>query len=321
MLKKAPGKAHRKGILLIELMERFPNEESAHEWFIEQRWGRTGCFCPRCGNLETSEKGMVFWCPSCRRRFSVRTGTPMERSKIPLRKWAIAIYLSVTSLKGVSSMKLHRDLGITQKSAWFMAHRIREAMTGESGSFLGPAEADKTYFGGKRKNMSNAKRKELAGTGRGAVGKTAVAGVKDRTTNKVSVHVMGETDANVLQGFVREHLEPGTTLYTDEAKAYAGMPEFEHEAVRHSVAEYVRGKAHTNGIESLWSMLSGYVGTYHKLSTKHLQRYMGEFAGRHNLRNADTADMMAALVAGMIGKRLFYSDLIADNGLVSGARS
>jgi len=194
-------------------------------------------------------------------------------------------------------------------------------MTGESGSFLGPAEADKTYFGGKRKNMSNAKRKELAGTGRGAVGKTAVAGVKDRTTNKVSVHVMGETDANVLQGFVREHLEPGTTLYTDEAKAYAGMPEFEHEAVRHSVAEYVRGKAHTNGIESLWSMLSGYVGTYHKLSTKHLQRYMGEFAGRHNLRNADTADMMAALVAGMIGKRLFYSDLIADNGLVSGARS
>ena len=146
MTHKAPEKAHREGIALLQLLEMFPTEESAHDWFVEQRWSRTGR--PRCGCMETTDKGgvMAFWCPDCRRRFSVRMGTPMERSRIPLRKWVVAIYLSVTSLEGVSSMK--RDLGITQKSAWFMAHRIREAMLGESGGFLGPAEADETYMGG-----------------------------------------------------------------------------------------------------------------------------------------------------------------------------
>ena len=319
---KAPGKAHREGITLLQIVEMFPTEESAHDWFADMRWGRTGRFCPRCGNTETTQKGMVFWCGGCRRRFTVRTGTAMERSKIPLRKWVIAIYLSVTSLKGVSSMKLHRDLGITQKSAWFMAHRIREAMMGESGGFFGPAEADETYIGGKRKNMSNSKRKEPAGTGRGATGKAAVAGVKDRDSNKVAARVMEATDTGALQGFVREHVAPGATLYTDEAAAYRGMAEFDHESVKHSVAEYVRGQAHTNGMESFWAMLKrGYVGTFHKFSHKHLQRYVDELSTRHNLRDADTADMMAALFAGMVGKRLLYSDLIADNGLASGARS
>jgi len=192
---------------------------------------------------------------------------------------------------------------------------------GESRGFFGLAQAGKIYFGGKRRNMSNTKRKELAGTGRGTVGKAAVAGVKDRGSNKVVARVMEATDAGSLQGFVREHVQPGSTLYTDEAKACKGMPEFGHEAVNRPVAEHVRGQDHANGMESFRSMLKrGYAGTFHKLSHKHFQRYVDEFATRHNLRNADTADMAATLAADMAGKRFFYSDLIADNRFDSGAR-
>ena len=164
-----------------------------------------------------------------------------------------------------------------------------------------------------------AKRRELKGRG-SVVGKTAVAGVKDRETKRVSARVVGSTDGPTLQGFVAEHVASGATVYTDEARAYEGMP-FDHEAVRHSVGEYVRDQAHTNGMESFWSMLKrGYVGTFHKLSPKHLDRYVTEFAGRHNTRDRDTGDQMVGLVTGMEGKRLRYADLIADNGLESGAR-
>ena len=246
----------------------------------------------------------------------------MERSKIPLRKWAIAIYLSTTNLKGVSSMKLHRDLGITQKSAWFMSHRIREALVGPDVShLLGPLEADEAYIGGKRKNMSNSKRKELKDTGRGAVGKAAVVGMKDRVTGQVVAEVVKTTDAATLHSFINDNALEGATIYTDEALAYKGLVAFKHEAVKHSVGEYVRDKAHTNGIESFWAVLKrGYYGTFHKMSHKHLQRYVNEFAGRHNARDGNTADQMGRIAANMVGKRLMYKDLIADNGLDSGAR-
>ena len=170
MCKKAPGKSSRQGITLVQLMEMFPDEATAHAWFVKRRWGTTGRFCPRCKSSETqgTPGTMPYWCPSCRHRFSIRTGTILERSKIPLRKWVIAIYLCATSRKGVSSMKLHRDLGITQKSAWFMLHRIREAMKSQTGVFTGPVEVDETTIGGERKNMPKAKRERL--TGRGAVG-------------------------------------------------------------------------------------------------------------------------------------------------------
>ena len=326
MAQKAPGKSYREGVSLIQLMEMFPDEDTATQWFEAQVWPQGRC-CGHCGSLNTSEtpnaKPMPYWCPSCRSYFSVRTGTAIERSKIPLRKWAIAIYLEMTSLKGVSSMKLHRDLGISQKSAWFMLHRIRQAWAGPgngAGAFAGPVEVDETYMGGKRANMSNAKRKELAGTGRGAVGKTAVVGVKDRASNQVSARVVESTDKPTLQGFVIEHTAPGATVYTDEAAAYEGLP-FTHEAVKHSVAEYVRGMAHTNGMESFWSMLKrAHMGTYHKLSAKHLDRYVQEFAGKHNIRDSGTLAQMATVAAGLAGRRLMYRDLIAPNGLPSGAR-
>ena len=236
----------------------FPTEEAATKWFEDVFW-RNGRHCGKCGSVNTREvpnaKPMPYWCTDCQSYFSVRTGTPIARSNVPLRKWAIAIYLCLTSLKSVTSIKLSRDIGVSQPTAWFMLHRIREAWAGENGGpFDGPVEVDETYFGGKRKNMSKAKRKELAGTGRGAVGKTAVVGMKDRDSNKVTARVVEDTDAPTLQGFVADHAAPDAMVYTDDHGGYQGMP-FEHETVKHSVAEYVHDMAHTNGIESFWSML------------------------------------------------------------------
>ena len=327
MASKAPGKAYREGLTLIELMDMFPTEEAATQWFESVVWGNERC-CGKCGSTRTSEvpnaKPMPYWCSDCRSYFSVRTGTPIARSNVPLRKWAIAIYLCLTSLKSVSSMKLHRDIGISQRAAWFMLHRIREAWAGGGSGgdgFSGPVEVDETYVGGRRKNMSNAKRKTLADTGRGAVGKVAVVGAKDRATNRVSAKVVESTDAATLQGFVVDHADAFATVYTDDAGAYASLP-FHHETVKHSVAEYVRGMAHTNGIESFWSMLKrAHKGTFHKISPKHLDRYVQEFAAKHNIRESGTLVQMRDTVANMVGRNLLYRRLVAPNGLSSGARS
>ncbi len=175
---KVPGKSYRNGITLIELAQMFPGEAVARNWFEEQRWPGKSYICPHCGSSEVaiieSCKPMPFRCRTCRKHFSVKTGTVMEKSKVSLQKWAFAIYLCVTSLKGVSSMKLHRDLGVTQKTAWLMSHRIREAFSEPQELFSGPVEIDETYIGGKRRNMSNANRRTLKDTGRGPVGKDAV---------------------------------------------------------------------------------------------------------------------------------------------------
>ena len=326
MTQNAPGKSHREGMSLIQAMRKFPSDTAAEAWFARIRWPH-GPACPECGSLNiqsgASHPTMPYRCREreCRKRFSVRVGTVMESSKLGYQVWAIAVYLFLTNLKSVSSMKLHRDLDITQKSAWHLAHRLRKAFETNGGLFLGPVEVDETYMGGKRKNMSNARRKALADTGRGAVGKTAVVGAKDRATNQVRAAVVEKTNAETLQGFVVDHADACATVYTDDASAYAGLP-FNHETVKHSVAEYVRGQAHTNGIESFWSMLKrAHTGTFHRLSAKHLERYVQEFVAKHNAREDDTLDIMASLVVGMDGKRLTYKALKADNGLPSGARA
>ena len=172
MAQTAPGKAHREGISLIELTEMFPDEKSAVAWFENIRWPEGEKHCPHCGSLRISAipsgKPMPYRCKDCRSHFSVRTGTMMEASRLPLRKWAFAVYLYVTNLKGVSSMKLHRDLKVTQKTAWFMLHRLRDAWD-QSGldAFTGPIEVDETHIGGKRKNAQiQAQANERARAGR-----------------------------------------------------------------------------------------------------------------------------------------------------------
>lgn len=313
MAQRAPGKAYRKGVSLVELTRMFPDDEAAERWFIKTRWPGGVC-CPKCDSLNVqvrkTRKPQPFRCRACRKDFSVKTGTLMQGSNIGLQKWAIAFYLSATNLKGVSSMKLHRDLGITQKSAWHMMHRIRETWRDNGGHFTGPVEADESYFGGKRKNMAKSKREKMEG--RGTAGKAIVAGLKDRETNRVKAGVVASTDRETLQGFIRDNVKGGAKVYTDDHTSYQNMPGFAHEAVKHSVGEYVRKQAHTNGVESFWAMLKrGYHGTYHKMSPKHLERYVTEFAGRHNQRPLDTIDQMSAMVTGMDHKRLRYKDLIA----------
>ncbi len=324
MTKKSPGKSDRKGISLIEIMRMFPDDETAEKWFVGRRWPH-GVSCPHCGsvNVQTGakHKTMPYRCreKECAKRFSAKTGTVMEGSKLGFQVWMIATYQMTTSLKSVSSMKLHRDLDINQRSAWFMAHRIRAALSEKGGKFSGPIEVDETYFGGKRSRMRNSKRKQLEG--RGTVGKSAVVGAKDRASNKVMAKAVARTDAATLQGFVSEHARKGSTVYTDEARAYNGLP-FNHGTVRHSVSEYVNGNIHTNGIESFWSMLKrAHKGTFHKMSPKHLDRYVQEFAGRHNLRNLDTMEIIESVMSGTEHKRLKYDSLIADNGLPSLARA
>ena len=274
-----------------------------------------------CGSCNAyrikSGKPMPYRCRDCKKYFSLKKGTAMEKSPLPLRIWGWAIYLELTNLKGVSAMKLHRDLGVSYPTAWFMLHRIREAFADIAPVFDGTVEVDEAYFGGKRKNMSNARRKELEGTGRGPV-MTAVVAAKDRETKQVVAKVIDRTDAETLQGFVDDHAAPDATLYTDDATAYKGSGR-EHETVKHSAAEYVRylegATIHTNGVESFWSMLKrAHKGVYHRLSPKHLQRYVSEFAGRQNIRELDTLSQIQHVVAAMVGKRLMYRDLVADNG-------
>ena len=313
MAKRGPGKAHREGLTVIELFKLFPNDAAAEAWFEAQRWP-DGRFCPDCGSTNTvevkSRKPMPYRCRDCRNHFSIRKGTVMQSSKLGLQKWVIALYMMTTGLKGTSSMKLYREVGIRQATAWFLFQRIREGFDqGQEMPFPGPVEVDETYIGGKRKNMPKAKRAKL--TGRGAIGKTAVVGTKDRETNRIAARTVENTDGPTLKGFIGEHVALGATVYTDEASAYQGMP-FDHEVVNHSAGEYVRGMAHTNGIESFWSMLKrGYQGTFHHLSEKHLDRYVSEFSGRHNVREHDTKHQMALLAKGMVGKRLRYCDLVA----------
>ena len=319
-----PGQSHREGMTLAELFKRFPDDAAAERYFVQTRWPE-GPHCPYCGSTNVlhpaKHKTMPYRCreKDCRKRFSVRTRSVMEGSNLGYQTWAVAIYLLMTSLKSVSSMKLHRDLGITQKSAWFLAHRLREAWRIDDGPFGGPVEVDEVYMGGKFRNMHAHKRREARE--KPHLGKTVVAGAKDRESNRVSATVVKSADPWTLRKFIENRVISDAQIYSDDHASYGGLIFHDHESVRHSHGEYVRGKVHNNRMESFWSMLKrAHTGTFHKISPKHMDCYVTEFTGRHNDRHSNTEQQMRNLVEGMSGRRLRYPDLIADNGLASGAR-
>ena len=300
---KAPGKAFRKGVTIANLIKEYPTDEAAKAWFVEQRWPN-GVACPRCGDTDVQEGSahptMPYRCRGCKKFFSVRTGMMMEGSNIGYQAWLIAIYCLTTNLKGISSMKLHRELGITQKSAWFMAHRIRESWKDDQVLFSGPVEFDESYMGGLEKNKHGDK-KLNAGTG--TVGKAAIAGARDRETGKVMAKPIKGTKKQHIHEFVHSiTASDEVEIFTDEHGGYKDLPH-KRETVNHGIGEYVRDHVHTNGIESFWAMFKrGHKGVYHKMSKKHLGRYVTEYVGRHNLRPSDTVDQMGAMVRGMDGE-------------------
>ena len=272
-------KPKRIGLSLFELFEKFPDDATAEAWFESWIWPE-GPVCPDCGNMDVAEAKhptMPYRCPECRKYFSVKKGSVMHSSNLGYRKWAIAIYQMATNLKGVSARKLGRDLDIRTASAWHMMHRIREAMdNGGIHPMLGDVEVDETYIGGKEKNRHRSKRAK--NRIEAMAKKTIVIGAKARGSKRVQAAVIPAATAYQLRGFVYELMLTGK-LYTDDHRGYQKLPN--RVVVNHSKGQYVHGEAHTQGIESFWSMLKrGIYGIYHQVSVKHLHRYLAEFAGR-----------------------------------------
>ena len=307
-----PGRSEREGLTLAALFQQFPDDATAEAWFAAGRWP-DGPTCPHCDHdsVKSGAKHptMPYRCRGCKKYFSVKTGTVMEGSNLGYQTWAIAIYRMTTSLRGVSSMQLHRDLGISQKAAWHLAHRIRQAFGEPAEPMVGPVEVDETFIGGKEGNKHETKRRGNMGHD----GKVAVIGAKDRATGRVRAEVIGKAEGPRLREFVRRSAAPKATVYSDGHAAYTPLDgEFTHRAVQHAAGTYVIFDTHTNGIEGFWSQLKrGYHGTFSHWSAKHTHRYLDEFVGRHNARPRDTIDQMASIAKGMTGKRLRYADLVA----------
>jgi len=300
-------------ISTFKLFETFPTNDSAR-LYLEGRLWPNGPICPDCQSNRISNCKRVgfYHCNVCNFDFTIRTGTVFERSKVPLNKWVYAMYLLVTSRKGISSLQLHSEIGVTQKTAWFMLQRLREACSAPDNidKLRGIIEIDECFVGGKEGNKHESKKLHA---GRGAVGKIAVLGMKERG-GRVRAKVTPIRSLDNVHGEIHANVEVGSQLYTDDHMVFNDLDGlfYGHESVNHSAGEYKRGAAHTNGIESVWAVLKrGLHGVYHHASPKHLARYVDEFAFRLNEGNVKrhTFERLDSFVDAIVGKRLTYKQL------------
>ena len=285
---------------LFDLMDAFPDEQTCLDHLRSIRW-KDGEFCPHCGCGRIMHFGdkKTFKCSDCRQRFSIKVGTIFQDTKLPLRKWFMAIWLITNHSKGIASTTLAKDLKITQKSAWFVLHRLRHAASIPSfaAPLAGEVEADTTFVGGKQKNKHA--NKKTPGS-QGGANKAVVIGVIQRDGELRTEHV-SDAKAATLQGSIRRNVKAKSCLLTDEARSFAGLSkDYLHLAVNHSAGEYVRlgGFVHTNSIEAVWALLKRQIyGIHHWVSDKHLKRYLAEMTWRYNRRDRGVMDRMNALFA------------------------
>ena len=301
---------------LYAMLETFPTEEDCIKHLEKLRWP-CGIVCQWCGcsrkfyHVAMKKGGYKYKCADCKKEFSVRKNTIFAESPIPLRKWFAAAWLFASHRKGIPSTQLARELGVSQKTAWFVLsrlHAVTELMDDQDGPMDGEVDADETYIGGKERNKHARKR---FNAGRGPVGKKPVAGLRSRT-GKVKAKPVAVVNQEELHRFIHANVVPGSMLYTDEARAYDGLAYYQKESINHGVGEYVRGQAHTNGIDSFWALLKrGYIGVFHHFSWKHLHRYLYEFSARWNMMKLTSAERMDRILESVAGARLTNRELIA----------